>query len=142
MSELDRYKAKALTITGKPTWKIGYYHPAAYLHADLVEARHCIYTFPEGLIFDVNPDTLCQCTGLKDSQGRLCFYGDEITVKGDLQEFKFVLVSCRLGVGIIQTSDLGGRFESISKSPIDEDWWGEFKPALTGKNIHDKQTEQ
>lgn len=131
MSELDRYKAKALTITGKPTWKIGYYHPAAYLHADLVEARHCIYTFPEGLIFDVNPDTLCQCTGLKDKGGRLGFDGDFVK-------------SNRGEIWLIRWESGGYWLELATDAntsiPIQEHEFARM--TLTGKNIHDKQTEQ
>lgn len=101
----DRYLFKAKRIdTGK--WVIGFY---AYINE-----RHFIYTgqlihgglyaVPES--FEVDPSTICQCTGLKDKNGELIWENDVVDFLG------------HKGTTVFEC----GSFGIAYKTPID--WYG------------------
>ena len=71
----DRLKVKALTKGDNPEWVEGYYRPPS----------HWVFTYGyienRGGLQKIDVDTLCQCTGLEDSNDDLIYEGDEVVVK-------------------------------------------------------------
>lgn len=83
----DRYLCKAKR-TDKGQWVIGFY---AYINK-----KHYIYTgqlIHSGLYdiaerFEVDPSTICWCTGLKDKNGKLIWENDIIECKDGKHNFQ------------------------------------------------------
>ena len=69
----DRLKAKALTVGDNPKWVEGYYNACGFKLSTSVAhfISHIFSAYDE-----INPDTLCQCTGYKDSNDDLIYGGD------------------------------------------------------------------
>ena len=118
----DRFKAKALTVGDNPEWVEGY----PYISEDgRVYIKDGKNNKRFGCGVEVNPDTLCQCTGLQDSQGKLGFDGDHF-----LNEhgggFRFMwYIDGWVAVRIPQRTMVRMRDIEFSKC------------TLTGNNIHD-----
>ena len=85
----DRYLCKAKR-TDNGEWVVGFY---TYIYK-----KHYIYTgqiISGGLYdiaesFEVDPSTICRCTGLKDKNGKLIWEND-IVVCRDFTEEKYVI---------------------------------------------------
>ena len=113
----DRFKAKALTVEDNPKWVEGY----VYQGSDGENTR----IFAPGGSYAVNPDTLCQCTGLKDKEGNLIYEGDILDHEG-------------FGVWQVHwnrsewTMRLHGGRMNVAANLQDAVYM-----TLTGKNIHD-----
>jgi len=131
----DRLKAKALTVWGNPEWVEGYY---VGRHQDVI-----VVVSGRELWAEIHSNTLCQCTGLKDSNGDLIYGGDEVVIKrfrphpeaefdplaGEFDEYEDLQ-------GFVEYRN--GRYYICSPGCI-LDLFG-FKSTqitLTGKNIHD-----
>lgn len=124
----DRHKSKALTLGDNPEWVEGFYSQFK---------DGSVYVFPpDGMHsfdnYEIDPSTLCQCTGLKDSQSKLGFEGDLFKDMGG-------------NTYIIRWASNGwfSQLESNGRvmTPLSGDALADM--TLTGKNIHDpKQTEK
>jgi len=135
----DRLKVKTLTVGDNPEWVEGYYRPPA--HAGYAYGR---IENRDGLR-KIDVDTLCQCTGLKDSNGGLIYEGDEIVVKdfrphpeaefdplaGDFDEYQNLQ-------GFIQYHRYGMYcIDRGHSAPFNLFSFPSNELTLTGKNIHD-----
>lgn len=72
----DRYLFKAKRVDDEE-WVVGFYifiHKQHYIHTGLIHAG--LYDVAER--FEVDPTTICQCTGLKDKNGKLIWENDII----------------------------------------------------------------
>lgn len=70
----DRYLFKAKRVDDEE-WVVGFYifiHKQHYIHTGLIHAG--LYDVAER--FEVDPTTICQCTGLKDKNGKLIWEND------------------------------------------------------------------
>ena len=115
----DRFKAKALTVGDNPEWVWGYYRPPA--HAGYAYGR---IENRDGLR-KIDVSTLCQCTGLKGSQGKLGFDGDHFLNEHG-EEFRLMwYIDGWVAVRIPRRTMVRMRDIEFSKC------------TLTGKNIHD-----
>ena len=123
----DRLKAKALTVEDNPKWVEGY----VYQGSDGENTR--IFA-PEGSDA-VNPDTLCQCTGLKDKEGDLIFEGDELEydLRHGVDKVGFVTWDS-LHTGFVCRVPVEGGTHRYSLSMGGSNV---LSITLTGKNIHD-----
>lgn len=120
----DRFKAKALTLDDNPKWVEGY--PVFDDSNERLYIKDGQHNKRFGCGIEVQPNTLCQCTGFKDSQGKVGFDNDYFT---DSQGETYIIgwrngwyglsierghdISLGMGKGILQLM------------------------TLTGKNIHD-----
>ena len=123
----DRYKAKALTVGDNPEWVEGFCSQFK---------DGSVYVFPpDGLHsfdnYEIDPATLCQCTGQKDSQGKLIFEGDILDHAG----LGFWRIEWNRSEWVLRLHD-DRVVVATNLQDIDH-------MTLTGKNIHDpKQTEE
>ena len=75
----DRYLFKAKRVDGGE-WVAGFYifiHKQHYIHTGLMHAG--LYDVAER--FEVDPSTICQCTGLKDENDKLIWENDVVKTK-------------------------------------------------------------
>jgi hypothetical protein len=143
MSATDRYKAKALTVGDSPEWVGGFVIKGygAYIITDAHMYSAVISRSGHASVgaVEVNPSTLCQCTGLKDSQGKLIFEGDLLqlysrTIKVYWSQDHWVFRETKESYEARGAGHTGPVWANIDTD------LQHF--TLTGKNIHDKQTEQ
>ena len=77
----DRYLYRAKRCdTGE--WVIGFYHWTNWRNPqtkEIVEVTHSILPIDYQDSYHVDPSTICQCTGLKDKNGKLIWENDIVT---------------------------------------------------------------
>lgn len=76
----DRYLLKAKKVDDGE-WVAGFYifiHKQHYIHTGLIHSG--LYDVAER--FEVDPSTICQCTGLKDENGKLIWENDIVELFG------------------------------------------------------------
>ena len=93
-----------------------------WLEFKLTAATHLQYYIKE-----LDPDTICQYTGINDSEGNRIFEGDELSAKGEIDS---IVVWRNSSFCIKHKNPLSG---SVKFSDIDLSCY-----TLTGHNIHDK----
>jgi len=132
----DRFRAKALTVWGNPEWVEGYY---VGRHQDVI-----VVVSGRELWAEINPDTLCQCTGLKDKEDNLIYERDEVVVKGfrphpaaEYDPLAGVFDEYQDLQGFVEYRN--GRYYICSgqSEPFDLFGFQSTEITLTGKNIHD-----
>ena len=137
----DRLKVKALTVGDNPKWVEGYYNACGFKLSTGVAhfISHIFSAYDE-----INPDTLCQCTGWKDSSDDLIYGGDEVVVKrfrphpeaefdplvGEFDEYEDLQ-------GFVEYRN--GTYYIVSSESVSLNLFGlqSTEITLTGKNIHD-----
>ena len=77
----DRYLCKAKR-TDNGEWVTGYYVKTVEESYIIVPYKHSTL-LGEGKTIIVNADTICQCTGLKDKNGKLIWENDIVLIPGD-----------------------------------------------------------
>ena len=132
----DRFRAKALTVWGNPEWVEGYY---VGRHEDVI-----VVVSGRELWAEINPDTLCQCTGLKDKEDNLIYERDEVVVKGfrphpeaEFDPLAGVFDEYQDLQGFVEYRN--GRYYICSgqSEPFDLFGFQSTEITLTGKNIHE-----
>lgn len=76
----DRYLFKAKRLDNGE-WVIGFYHWTNWINPqtkEIVEVTHSILPIDYQDSYHVDPSTICQCTGLKDKNGKLIWENDVV----------------------------------------------------------------
>lgn len=91
----DRYLLKAKKVDDGE-WVAGFYifiHKQHYIHTGLIHSG--LYDVAER--FEVDPSTICQCTGLKDKNGKLIWENDIVELFGYRGVIRYVCGSFGIG---------------------------------------------
>ena len=125
----DRYLYHAKR-TDNGEWIVGFYHWTNWRNpqtGDVVEVTHSILPIDYQDSYHVDPSTICQCTGLKDKNGKLIFENDILMCNGNKKdlckvcfgEFKVLDIENMVDVDIVQ----GWYYE-----PLETDWVSKCEP--------------
>lgn len=92
---LDRFGFKAKTVDRNKQWGYGYFVPSK-------DNKRCLWYYDGGLrTLDIDPDTICQCTGLNDSSGTPIYENDYLEIvlhgSGEIWDEAALVEYSRLG---------------------------------------------